>query len=161
MSLVCFDTNFVIWGIKREATPGQEGNIDRASHVVEQCSKNGTRILIPSIVLGELLSNLDAEAHDPFVQMLAKLFIIAPYDSRAAIHYARMWKNRSKATGLPFTRGEMRADFMIAAVAIANKCECIYSHDQGFANFASPFISIIPISQIVLPASQPSFPDMQ
>ena len=30
MSLVCFDSNFVIWSVKQQATPGQEGNIAKA-----------------------------------------------------------------------------------------------------------------------------------
>lgn len=155
MSLVCFDTNFVIWGIKREATKGQESNIERASHVVNECNKNGIQILIPSPVLGELLSALDTQQHGSFIHQIERFFIIVPYDSKAAIQYAHMWKNRSKATGVTFTRSEIKADFMIAAVAVANRCDCIYSDDGPLTTFASPFIAVISTTQIILPASQP------
>lgn len=154
MSLVCFDTNFVIWGVKKECTTGQEQNIERASYIIEQCSREGKQIVIPTLVLGELLSGLNAEKHGAFVQSLERMFILAPYDSRAAVHYARMWQSRTRETGFPLTRSEIKADFMIAAIAVAQKCDCIYTNDGPLTKFAKSFIPVIPTSEIILPAKQ-------
>lgn len=40
MNLVCFDTHIIIWGIKKQATPGQEGNIEKAKDLIEMCEKD-------------------------------------------------------------------------------------------------------------------------
>jgi PIN domain nuclease of toxin-antitoxin system len=34
MDLVCFDTHIIIWGIKQQATAGQEANIDKAKNLI-------------------------------------------------------------------------------------------------------------------------------
>ena len=52
MSLVCFDSNFVVWGAKREATPGQEDKIDKAVLLLEQLEGQDKQIVVPSIVSG-------------------------------------------------------------------------------------------------------------
>jgi predicted nucleic acid-binding protein len=151
--LVCFDSNFIIWGIKQEATAGQETKIEKAEHVVVQAAKEGKHILIPSVALGEVLSSMPENEREPFVRRISAAFIVVPYDIPAAIHFARMWQTRQANTA--YTRNETKADFMIAAIAVANQCECIYSNDDGLCTFATPHIKVLRIEDIVIPPTQP------
>jgi hypothetical protein len=36
MTLVCFDTHIIIWGVKGQATSGQEDKIDKAKYLINQ-----------------------------------------------------------------------------------------------------------------------------
>jgi hypothetical protein len=49
--IVCFDTQVVIWGIKKEAIPEQEHMIARATALIEKCQEDDTKIIIPSITV--------------------------------------------------------------------------------------------------------------
>lgn len=121
MALICFDTNFVIWGIKQEASPGQEHCIKRANYVIEQCEENGDQIVVPALVVGEALCAIPENERSDFVRFLpAQGCLIMPYDSKAAIHYAKMWSDRNGSG--EFSREEMKTDYLIAAVALANDC---------------------------------------
>lgn len=61
MNLVCFDTQVLIWGVKREASENQEHMIARTQYLIEQCEEKKYKILIPSIVVGELLMGTDQQ----------------------------------------------------------------------------------------------------
>jgi predicted nucleic acid-binding protein len=150
--LVCFDSNFIIWGIKQTASAGQEAEIDKATYIVAQAAKTGTRILIPSVALGEVLSSLSSEAQETFVRRVSSSFLVVPYDTAAALQYARMWQARTPNRA--YTRGETKADFLIAAIAVAHKCECIYSNDDGLCTFAAPYIKVLALEDIILPPTQ-------
>ena len=153
MASVCFDTNFMIWGIRRTASPGQEYCIDRARYVIERCQENGDKIIVPSIVLGELMVPIPDRDRGDFVRfMTAEGFIVMPFDSVAAVHFARMWASRPANTG--FSRNEMKADFMIAGIALASGCQKIYSNDAGLVQFASPYLSVLTIDDIAPPPEQ-------
>lgn len=156
--LVCFDSNFIIWGIKQAASAGQEAEIDKATYIVAQAAKQGTRILIPAVALGEVLSSLCAEDRETFVRRVNSSFFVAPYDTAAALLYARMWQARKPDRA--HTRNETKADFLIAAIAVVNKCECIYSNDGGLCAFAAPYIKVLTLDDIVIPPAQaPLFDD--
>lgn len=156
MSLVCFDSNFVVWGVKRQATPGQEDNINKAVFLLDQLGGEDKQVVIPSIVLGEVLASFPPELQSAFVAMLEQNFIVAPYDSVAAVQYARMWQNRAqnRARDTAHTRDETKADYMIAAIAVVNGCEAIYSNATGLRRFASEHIRVIGIEDITLPPEQ-------
>jgi hypothetical protein len=48
VSLVCFDSNFVVWGVKRQATPGQEDNISKAVFLLDQLGGEDKQVVITS-----------------------------------------------------------------------------------------------------------------
>lgn len=152
MTLVCFDTNFLIWGVKQQATPGQERNIAKAVYLLELLDKQDKQILLPSIVLGEVLAALPPEQHAKFMDLVQQSFIVAPYDAAAAVHYARLWQRRTRDTS--HTRNETKADYMITAIAVANGCEIIYSNDVGLRKFAAEHIPVIGIEEIDVPPEQ-------
>lgn len=43
------------------------------------------------------------------------------------------------------TKAQMKFDFMIAAIAIVNEAECIYSEDEGLKTFCDGHINVLPI----------------
>lgn len=46
----------------------------------------------------------------------------------------------------------MKADYQIAATALANGCEALYTGDDGLAKFARPHLPVVRIAEIfVLP----------
>jgi len=145
-AIVCFDTQVLIWGIKREAAPKQTGLIERSEYLIRQCEESDTKVIIPAIVLAELLSGTDRRLHGNVTQIVQKNFIVAPFDSQAAQKYAEMWNaqkhTRKKLQNEGFTRSELKADCMIAAIAIVRKAGCIYTRDRGLKNFAQDFIEI-------------------
>ena len=152
MALVCFDTNFAIWAIRQDATSGQEQYMKYAQYVVQQCEENGDDILLPSVVLGEMLGGLPEEMHQGFARSVEQQLSVVPYDVRAAVMFARMWKKRRSNT--EFSRSEAKPDYMIAAIAVTASCKCIYSNDKGLRFFAEEFIPVITTDDIVLPPAQ-------
>ena len=84
--------------------------------------------------------------------MMQQHFIVAPYDSVAAVQFACMWQGRAR--DMAHTRDETKADYMIAAIAVANGREVIYSNDNGLRRFAAEHIRVIGIEEITLPPEQ-------
>ncbi|MEM7126267.1 MAG: PIN domain-containing protein [Chloroflexota bacterium] len=125
--------------------------------MIKQCEDEDDRILIPSIVLGEVLCGIPDDKQQAFIRQIEKSFVLAPYDARASVRFSRMWKKRERVDG--YTRSETKADFMIAAVAVANACKCIYTNDDGLKKFAESSIPVITIEEIPVPPKQTSLFD--
>ena len=160
MSLICFDTQVLIWGIKEQATEGQEDNIALAKRFIDKLS-NDDYVLIPSIVMAEFLIPIPPELHATVINLFKKNYIIAPFDAFAASKFSLIWQtNKPKETKNQLakdytTRAELRADSMIVATAVAQKAECIYSYDKWVKTFAKGFIDVKEVSFI--PQQQSSF----
>jgi predicted nucleic acid-binding protein len=149
MDLVCFDTQIIIWGVKKQATPGQEDNIDKAKYLISTCEQQKINIMVPSVVVAEVLCALDPGLHNAFSELMHRRFIVPPFDTQAALHFARMWRNKKQPkdeSGI--SRAEMKADFMIIATALARRAECIYSQDIGLKKFAQDYIDVKPLPKI-------------
>lgn len=153
MSLVCFDTQVLIWGIKKEASENQEDMIDRAEYLIEQCEEKQNKIIVPSIVVAELLMGTSSAKHEKVIQVLEKRFIIPPFDLQASAFFAKIWRQNKAmrkaliAEGLA-TRAELKADSMIVATAVARKAWCIYSMDPHIKKFADGFVSVLDIPEL-------------
>ncbi len=154
MEKVCFDTQIIIWGVKEDATDGQEEMIDRAKRFVQSLTDEGKGILVPAIVIAELLSAIEPADHQFFVNLFARLFEIQPFDTVAAMKFAELWRERRPQVqeyalehGIQATREEMKADCLIVATGIAAGAEAIYSHDSLLREFANGRIPVheIPI----------------
>ena len=148
MSLVCFDTQIIIWGVKKQATPGQEPNIDKAEFLIEQCEKDKIQVMLPSIVVAELLCAIDPSQYSAFNQIMQSRFMIIPFDMIAAAYFGKMWQERKKIESKKIegiSRAEMKADLMIIATALSRKAECIYSEDGPLTRFAQDFIEVRPL----------------
>lgn len=140
MSLICIDTQVCIWGIKQQCTPGQEDMIERAQYLFESCDNNKERIVIPSVVVGELLLD-DRVDPDKLIPALERHFIIQTYDLAAAKRFAQIWRGRPMGEkSHRSTKTKMRADCMIVATAVACGCNKIYSNDKDLRKFATGYI---------------------
>ncbi len=85
-------------------------------------------------------------------------FIVSPFDTQAALCFAKMWRDRSQnKEDIEISRAEMKADYMIASIAVAKGAECIYSEDKGLKNFAQNYIEIRALPDVSI---QMSFEDI-
>ncbi len=150
MAIVVLDTNILIWGLKRECTPGQEGMVKKAELFLKYLDDNENSVLIPSIVLGELLMNIPVEKHPKFISQIEGKFKIANYDAIAASCFARIWQDKKGDEGvkiikknLSVTKTHQRADYLIIAIAVTRGAKCIYSHNTSeLKKFAEGYIDV-------------------
>lgn len=160
--IYCVDSDIIIWGIKKQASPGQEENIQRAETVFALADSYSDQIVIPAVALAEILVHETPTARARYIEVISKSFIIAPFDTRAAMIYAEIMQERLNLAG-EFTdisgaaRQKMKADHLIIATAIANNCNAIYSTDPGMRRFAPGYIDIRdlpPLTIQVLPSGR-------
>jgi predicted nucleic acid-binding protein len=141
MPLVCFDSMILIWGIQEH---GQEEEVAQAKAFLDHLDKQGTKALIPSVVVAEFLTGIPTAAHTTIADLLERHFITAAFDLKASMHFARIWQDRDQRGVITLlkqrdraTRAELKADCMIVATAVAQGASCIYSHDDNLAGFAN------------------------
>lgn len=77
--VICIDTHILIWGVKRQAEPNQQQLIERAEHFLEKCKSDGTRIILPSLVLGEVLAGTLPADTGALAKAIEKRFMVVPY----------------------------------------------------------------------------------
>jgi hypothetical protein len=150
LDLVCLDTQVLIWGVQERAKSGQEEMIQRAKYLFSEFTQAKTKVLIPSIAVGEFLLGIPSNIHGVFLSKLGEGgFIIAPYDLQAAARFAALWKEREERNiieklkmDFEATRTQLRADCMIVATALAQNSSCIYSHDRRLRAFAGDAIHV-------------------
>lgn len=152
--IICVDTNILIWGVKREATPGQEIMIERANYFLDKSQEEGLKFILPSLVLGEIMARTPPEKAMDFYRVMHKRFIIVPYDALAAIEFGKMchrWKDKnpnSDVIGPDCSRKKIKVDQMIIATAIARKACCIYTHDAGIHKLADGMIEVYELPEM-------------
>ena len=149
MSLVSLDTNILIWAIKKQASPGQEEMIPKANNLLERISRSNQRAMVSTIVVSELLMNVNPDSIPVMTSVIEKTFIVVPFDIQSAMMFARIWQEKNgaieelKQSGIG--RQQLKADCLIVASAIARKAICIYSNDKGLQKFAEGFIDVFGI----------------
>jgi predicted nucleic acid-binding protein len=159
--LVCFDTQAIIWGIKEEATPGQEFMIDRTKRFIKHLDEKRIKILIPTVVYAESLMRIPKELHPMIQNLVERSFIISPFDAKAASIFAEVWqkgKENGTIKGLIKEGSErdfIKFDSQIIATAISLGAECIYSQDSDLTKLANGLIDIREIPNV---AEQPPLP---
>jgi predicted nucleic acid-binding protein len=156
MAVACIDTHILIWGIQRNARLGQEEMIPRALALLAQLDKDRTRVVVPSIVIGEFLLGLPVDEHPRCQELINRRFMVVPYDLLASLHFSRIWHQKKDAKVIETikqggaTRTELGADAMIVATALAAGATSIYGHDKGVGHLADGFIAFEDIAQMVL-----------
>ncbi len=152
MSLVCLDNHILIWGIRGIATAGQEPMIQRAKALLDELDKDNAEILVPSVVVGEFLAGVPKVQHTELLNVLNRRFQIPPFDVRAAVVAAGLWRDFAERS--PTLREQLRSDFpavekaklkadvQILAIALARKAEVLYTHDGALKTVASGLIAV-------------------
>jgi predicted nucleic acid-binding protein len=129
--------------------------IPRAESLIKMCEKDGHRILIPTVVLGELLAGVPVESQPDFVRHIQRRFLLAPFDAAAALVYGRLWQAH-KVSVIPQAKKDgvehavIKADHMIAAVAIARKCDYLCTIDKALIRFSQEYVNILHLSSVIV-----------
>lgn len=148
MSIVCFDTHVLIWGVKKEANPEQECKIEQAEYLIQKLQTESTSVIVPSVVLAEILCGVDPSKQAGFASALYSQFRIVPFDAPASAWYAKIWhglgteKRQQIREEEEITRKVLKADLMIVATAMARKAWCIYTEDQPLKRLAERHIEV-------------------
>ena len=81
--MVCLDTHVIIWGIKEEASPGQENMVQRAKSYIKHQVSQGVDLMIPAPVVAEALIRGEVDHLRTIRTIIEKSFFIAAFDSPA------------------------------------------------------------------------------
>lgn len=153
--LVAIDTQVFIWGIKKEANAEQGHMIPKTQAFLNYLWKNHYHILVPSPVIGEVLTPVPFTEHGKLLAQIDKLLQVVPFDIAAAGKFAEMMSKYLENKELRGHRSEykvlrevVKIDYMIAAIAVSRNAETIYSNDSDITKFASPFIEVKSIPDI-------------
>jgi len=64
MAVVCLDSQILVWGIKQQATAGQEDMIPRAKAFLKWLDDNDKKVIIPAPIITEILMPVPIEDYD-------------------------------------------------------------------------------------------------
>ena len=153
--LVCFDSNVVIWGIKKQATPSQLHMIAKTEKYIEALDKSKIQILIPSVVIAEILSNEPKEKHGEILKELSQnKFVIGHFNTLTAKIFSELFgeniqHDKEYRTENQIRKDKMKLDYMIVATAIENNASYICSNDiKDLEAFSKGKIRILNVPEI-------------
>jgi len=147
--IVCLDNNITAFALRDDAHPDDAEKAKKARALLRYLDEQGKIILLPTPVITECLVPVQVYAREPVLNVINK-FMIGAFDLAASIKCAEMMhaitpaeKEFKKDKGL--TKTQLKFDYMIAAIAIENEAECIYSEDEGLKKFCEGHIDVRPI----------------
>ncbi|MBK8396231.1 MAG: type II toxin-antitoxin system VapC family toxin [Leptospiraceae bacterium] len=135
MSIICLDTNILIWGIKKQPTKGQEANVEYAERFIQDIGDKGHTVIIPTIVLAELLANVPFKDHDKIISEIQTFARLEPFDSDASVKYSELFLKLEKTGEEEYkkefnkSRRALKADIMIIATAICKNVKELYTNN--------------------------------
>lgn len=134
---------------------------DRIDHLVEMLGKDGSKVIIPTPVLSEILVRA-GEAGPEYLEKIntAAAFKIVPFDTRAAVEVAAMAHgslgHRERRQRGNQTIAKLKYDRQIVAIAKVEGASVIYSDDKDMPNIATTVgLSVIPSWELPLPEDDP------
>jgi len=143
---VCLDTQIMIWGIKDQFTPNRKEIAEKAKHFVKKLNDENTKIVIPSVVLAEMMSNVPEDERSKVLNCFTKNFQIQPFDARTALIYADRYYKKyfdpltGHETIMEGSRETIVADLMVVASAKAADVDVLYSEDSDVHKLSKEFI---------------------
>ena len=149
--MVCLDTHVIIWGIKEEASPGQENMVQRAKSYIRHQVNQGVNLMIPAPVVAEALIRGEVDDLRTIRTIIESSFFIPAFDSPAAFLAAELERSRGVVELLEqgqVPRSHIRIDTQIAAIAITQNADMIISHDRYMRTIAQNRIQVIEIPDI-------------
>jgi len=145
MAIICIDTQILSWGLIKKPPPNKPQIIHQASDFLRWVEEQKHRVIIPSIVVGELLTAVPSEDHSIILGKFQKSWRIVDFNPPAAQRFAILRREHAIKNKLNelidpsipgATRAGLKADVMIIAVAIVNQAQIIYSHDGNLLRIA-------------------------
>ena len=152
MNRVCIDTDILGWAIKGYTSDGQDQKIVKAKQLIEFLSQEKITVLIPSIVVAELLSDVeDEDEREKICDYLSKYFFVLQFDIVTARVFAEIRIKKAKEkqqlkehrnkNNVP--RCKMKNDWNICAIALSNRCDTIFTNNvDDFQAFAGDLINV-------------------
>jgi predicted nucleic acid-binding protein len=150
----------------RQGSDGQkvEHARERVLGLVQQIEETRDRVIVPTPALSELLVTEGADVQDILTTLRSSAYIrIESFDERAAVELAMRLRAARKVgdqrDGLPITKGAMKFDRQIVAIALVNGATILYSDDDAVAKFgAGCGLEVRRVVDLPIPASQQSLP---
>ncbi|WP_207430589.1 PIN domain-containing protein [Sabulibacter ruber] len=147
--LVLIDSQLFIWGIKGEARPEQFHKIAESKRLLDWLQERKYKILLPVPQMVELLSCANPSEQQAIKDLFDRRFRIVPFDSMAAEVCAELLYDSYNDKDLiayrkehKVTKGSIKYDCMLVAVAITNRVEVIYSTDPDLKRYANGRIHV-------------------
>jgi predicted nucleic acid-binding protein len=144
--IVCLDNNITAFALRDDAHPDDADKAKKAKALLRYLDEQEKIILLPTPVITECLWPVQFHAREPVLNVINK-FMIGTFDLAASVKCAEMMhaitpaeKEFKEDKGI--TKAQMKFDYMIAAIAIVNKAECIYSEDEGLKTFCKGHIEV-------------------
>ena len=130
----------------------------RVDFLIRELENLGSRILIPTPALSEVLVRAGATASQQIIDAINKrpVFRIEAFDTRAAIEVAAMTRSaldaKAKRGASDSTWAKIKYDRQIVAIARVNQASTIYSDDRDIRSIAAQVdISVIGLADLHLP----------
>lgn len=158
--MICFDTTPLIWGMQdTDPDPAMQMNIERTKAYLAFLAEQKEQIIIPTPVLAEYLVKIPAEDHVNHITQLRDLFLVYPFDERAASLAALL---RTQTTfrsvvdqisinhnmSFESARQIVKVDAMIVAIAVTRGASKLITDDKGMRALACDLIEAIPVPHI-------------
>lgn len=155
--LVAIDAQIYIWGVKKQATAGQEVMISKSETFLNYLEENKSRIIIPTPVLTEVTRMNTPEEQEKIFEIIKDSFLVKPFDIMASKICAEMlYKHltvndvreleEAKEDGV--TKKKVKYDCLVASIAAASNCSVLYTEDKWLHKFCQGFIKTSPIPPI-------------
>lgn len=156
--MICLDSQVVVFCMQ----PPEDEIGERAAALVARCTEQSIPIMISPIVVAELLSGVPENNAIAYLETLKRRFVSPPFDDLCALHFARIWRTyRSRIPQFQregLTRQRIKADWLIAASALAHGAQVIYSQDEDVHRCAEGLIEVRYLDSEPIPANQPPLP---
>src|SRR5438874_1320653 len=127
------DSQILIWGIKKQASPNRVDMIAKAEYFFAKCQEDRVQIMLPAQALAEFLVGYNEEQQGQCLGELSKGFIIAPFDAHAAAIAAQLqtdWNSLKKImVQYGLSRPQIKADINVIATSVAAGASHLYSED--------------------------------
>jgi len=150
--IVCLDNNITGLALRNDAHPDDASKVVQSRSLIRYLDEQDKIILLPTPVITECLVPVMPQDKPNILNSIEK-FMIASFDKSAAIKCAEMMhsitpqENKFKEE-MGITKSQLKFDYMIAAIAIVNRAECIYSQDEGLRKFCEGHITVRNIPNI-------------
>jgi predicted nucleic acid-binding protein len=156
MEIVCVDTQILYWAIVGKASRGAEELIAPATDFLHWLDSQEVRIIIPTIVVGELLVPVLEPDAASTLNQFKQDWMIVEFDIKAAMIFARIRREHItnkryddiRAIHPEATKKEMDADTMIIATAISHGATKIYSHNINLRKLAEGHITALSFEDV-------------
>lgn len=153
MTVICFDTHLLIWGIRGYAEPTQSHMIGRTRRYIQHLDSQREQIMVPTPALAEYLVGVPPQDRERHRRALERHFIFPAFDFPSAQLAAELQQNREllkevrRESNTP--RQCLKTDVMIIAVAIAHGANKIITHEfKSFKKLAGGMIEVEDIPDI-------------